>query len=197
VRKLAEAAERNKQVLVVDEAYIAFADEEGIATAIPLIREFPNLLIVRTLSKEASLAGLRAGFALGSEEIIEGLCRIRDSFNSYTLDRLALAGASAAMKDAAYYEDINHRVIATRRRVSRELESLGFRVLPSQANFLFASPPAGCGKSGQDFFTALKERGILVRHFNKKRIADFLRISIGTDEDMDNFLEACRKIRGT
>ena len=194
VRKIAEAAEKNKRVLVVDEAYIAFADGEGIASALPLIDEFPNLLIVRTLSKEASLAGLRVGFALGAEDLIEGLCRIRDSFNSYTLDRLAQAGATAAIRDVSYYDGINRRVIATRRRLSLGLDALGFRVLPSQTNFLFAAPPAESGKSGQEFFAALRERGILVRHFNKPRIADFLRISMGTDEDMDIFLEVCGEI---
>ena len=192
LRKIAEAAEKNKRVFVVDEAYIAFADEA--AAALPLLKEFPNLLLVRTLSKEASLAGLRAGFALGSEELIEALCRIRDSFNSYTLDRLALAGAAAAMNDSSYYAEINRRIIKTRRGVSLELEALGFKVLPSQANFIFASPPAQSGGSGAEFFAALRERGILVRHFNKPRIADFLRISIGTDEEMDKFLDVCREM---
>ena len=194
LRRLAEAAERNRNVFVVDEAYIAFAGGEGVATALSLIDEFPNLLIVRTFSKEASLAGLRVGLALGAAELIEGLCRIRDSFNSYTLDRLALAGAAAALKDASYYEEINRRVIATRRRISAGLEALAFRVLPSQTNFLFAAPPETSGKSGQEFFAALRERGILVRHFNKPRIADYLRISMGTDEDMDVFLDACSEI---
>ena len=202
LRKIAEAAERNKHVFIVDEAYIAFAENAasgaessgGVTTALPLLNEFPNLLVVRTLSKEASLAGLRVGVALGSEELIEGLCRIRDSFNSYTLDRLALAGAAAALNDPSYYELVNRNIIATRRRISSELEALGFRVLPSQANFVFAAPPANSGKNGAEFFAALRERGILVRHFNKPRIAEFLRISIGTDEDMNVLLEACREI---
>ena len=197
VRVVAQAAERNRRVLVVDEAYIAFADREGVVPALPLLKEFPNLLLVRTLSKEASLAGLRAGFALGSGELIEGLCRIRDCFNSYTMDRLALAGATAAIRDRAYYNEINRRIIATRRRVTAGLESLGFRVLPSQANFLFAAPPVERGKSGRDFFTALRERGILVRHFNKPRTADFLRITMGTDDEMDVLLEECGKILNT
>ena len=196
IKKIAEAAEQRKRVFVVDEAYIAFADGEGIATALPLVNEFPNLLVVRTLSKEASLAGLRVGFAMGSEELINGLCRVRDSFNSYTLDRLAMAGAAAAIADADYYEGINRRIVATRHRVEAGLEALGFALLPSQANFVFAAPPPRCGKSGREFFGALREQGILVRHFDKKRIADFLRISIGTDEDMDIFLEACKVIMG-
>jgi histidinol-phosphate aminotransferase len=127
---------------------------------------------------------------MGNEELIEGLCRVHDSFNSYTADRLALAGAAAAIKDVSYYDDVNQRVIATRRRVFSALEALGFRVLPSQANFLFVAPPA----KALEFFNALKSRGILVRHFNKPRIEGFLRISMGTDEDMDIFLEACSEI---
>ena len=206
LKKTALAAEQNKRVFIVDEAYIAFTDNTSLTNGsqtnssqtygsmLPLLKELPNLLIIRTLSKESSLAGLRTGFAIGSEELIEGLCRIRDSFNSYTLDRLALAGACAAIKDTSYYNEINSRIIKTRRRVASELEAIGFTVLPSQANFLFASPPAEKGISGQNFFTALREQGILVRHFNKPRIADFLRISIGTDEDMDTFLEASRGI---
>ena len=204
VKKIAEAAEHCKYVLIVDEAYIAFAETDAskqtsqslktYGSMLPYIDEFPNLLIIRTLSKESSLAGLRAGFAIGSEELIEGLCRIRDSFNSYTLDRLALAGAAAAIKDFAYYDEINSRIINTRRRVSSGLKALGWRGLPSQANFIFAAPPADCGKSGSEFFTALREHGILVRHFNKPRIADFLRISIGSDPDMDVFLASCREI---
>jgi histidinol-phosphate aminotransferase len=194
IRKIAEATKRNKKVFIVDEAYIAFADKAG--TALPLLDEFPNLLLVRTLSKEASLAGLRAGFALGSAELIEGLCRVRDSFNSYTMDRLAQAGAAAALADVSYYNEINRRIIATRSRLSAGLERLGFTVLPSQANFIFVSPPAGRGKSAGNFFTALRERGFLVRYFDKKRIDNFLRVTIGTDTDMDAFLEACKEIMG-
>jgi histidinol-phosphate aminotransferase len=130
---------------------------------------------------------------MGSGELINGLCRVRDSFNSYTLDRLAMAGAAAAVNDSPYYDGINRKVIATRRRVSEGLVAMGFRVLPSQANFIFAAPPA-YGKGTHEFFASLRERGFLVRYFNKPRIADFLRISIGTDEDMDAFLEACREI---
>ena len=202
VKKIAEAAKKKNQVLVVDEAYIAFTESESpsqknlapqacLGTALSLINDFPNILIVRTFSKEASLAGLRVGFALGSEELIEGLFRIHDSFNSYTMDRLALAGAKAALEDASYYDEINRRIIATRLRLSQKLKALGFKVLPSQANFIFASPPR---KSGTEFFASLRERGILVRHFNKPRIAGFLRITIGTDEEMDTLLNACEEI---
>jgi histidinol-phosphate aminotransferase len=163
----------------------------GSLSAVPHINGNPNMLTVHTLSKSASLAGLRAGFAIGNEKLIEALCRIRDSFNSYTMDRIALAGASAAVRDTAYYDEINGRVAATRERVADSLRDLEFTVLPSESNFLFIKPP--CLK-GADFFAALRENGILVRHFNKEKINDYMRVSIGTDEDMDTFLKACEKI---
>ena len=189
ILSLAEYLEKREKVLIVDEAYAAF----GAQTAIPHINKYANLLTVHTLSKSASLAGLRAGFAIANEKLIEGLCRIRDSFNSYTLDRLALAGATAAVKDAAYYDEINSRVTVTREKTAASLRGLGFSVLPSSANFLFVKPPK---IGGAEFFTALREKGILVRHFNKDRIAGFLRISIGTDEDMDALVCACGEICG-
>jgi histidinol-phosphate aminotransferase len=187
ILSFAEYLEKKEKVLIVDEAYAAF----GAQSAIPHINKYANLLTVHTLSKSASLAGLRVGFAIGNEKLIEGLCRIRDSFNSYTLDRLALAGAAAAISDAAYYDEINRRVIATRERTAQALRGLGFTVQPSSANFLFVKPPK---INGAEFFTALREKGILVRHFKKDRITGFLRISIGTDEDMDALLGACREI---
>jgi len=186
---LAEYLEKQEKVFIVDEAYAAF----GAQTAVPHINKHPNLLTVHTLSKSASLAGLRVGFAIGDEQLIEGLCRIRDSFNSYTLDRLALAGGAAAVSDSAYYDAINRRVIATRERTEIALRGLGFYVLPSAANFLLVKPPH---IGGARLFAALREKGILVRHFNKERIADFVRISIGTDEDMDALLAACGEICG-
>jgi histidinol-phosphate aminotransferase len=143
---------------------------------------------VHTLSKAASLAGLRVGFALGNEELIEGLCRVRDSFNSYTLDRLAQAAARAALKERAYYDRMNRKIIATRKRVSAGLSAMGFSVIPSQANFIFVRHPE---KNGALFFSGLKEKGILTRRFNTGRIADYLRVSIGSDAEMDAFLEAC------
>jgi histidinol-phosphate aminotransferase len=184
---LAGELEKNGRALIVDEAYAAF----GAESAVPHIDEHPNLLTVHTLSKSASLAGLRVGFAIGNEALIEGLCSVRDSFNSYTVDRLALAGAAAAVTDTGYYNAINHKVMATRDRVAAALGGRGFTVLPSSANFIFAKAP---GISGADFFAALRERGILVRHFKKPRIADFLRISIGTGDEMDQFLKTCGEI---
>ena len=187
ILSLADFLEKQGKVFIVDEAYAAF----GAVSAVPHIDKYPNLLTVHTLSKSASLAGLRAGFAIGSEKLIEGLRRIRDSFNSYTLDRLALAGASAAMADTAYYNEINSRVTATRERAAKALQNLGFTVIPSSANFLFVKPPK---IGGAVFFTALRERNILVRRFNKERIEDFLRITVGTDEDMDKLIEVSREI---
>jgi histidinol-phosphate aminotransferase len=179
-------AARQKAV-IIDEAYAAF----GAESLVPDINEYANLLTVHTLSKSASLAGLRVGFAIGNEELIEGLCRIRDSFNSYTVDRLAQVGAAAALSDAAYYDEINRRVIASRERVSAALADLGFTVIPSRANFIFAGPPR---MDGAAFSARLRERGILVRHFDKPRIGGFLRISIGAEEEMDALLEACGEI---
>jgi histidinol-phosphate aminotransferase len=188
VLSLAEYLEKQKKVFIVDEAYVTF----GAETVMQYINKYPNLLVIHTLSKSASLAGLRTGFAVGDEKLIEGLRRIRDCFNSYTLDRLALAGAAAAIADAPYYDEINRRVIATRERTAQSLLALGFNVLPSSANFLFIKPPH---TGGAEFFATLREKGILVRHFNKDRIKDFLRVSIGTDEEMDRFLETCREIK--
>lgn len=184
---LAEYLEKQGKVLIVDEAYAAF----GAESAVPHIEKHPNLLTVHTLSKSASLAGLRFGFAIGDKNLIEGLCRLRDSFNSYTVDFLALTGATAAVKDAAYYNEINSRIIATRERTAKALRGMGFTVLPSSANFIFAKPP---DISGAELFAALRGRGILTRHFKKERIADFLRISIGKDEDMDTVIKACGEI---
>ncbi|MCL2244084.1 MAG: histidinol-phosphate transaminase [Treponema sp.] len=182
------------KALVVDEAYITFGSViDGGQSAVPNINDHPNLLTVHTLSKSASLAGLRFGFAIGNEKLIEGLRHVRDSFNSYTVDRLALAGAAAAVKDFSYYDEIKRRVVATRERTAESLRSLGFNVLPSAANFLFIKAP---NVSGRDLSAALRENGFLVRHFNKERIADYLRVSMGTNEEMDAFLKACGEITG-
>ncbi|MDR0642623.1 MAG: aminotransferase class I/II-fold pyridoxal phosphate-dependent enzyme [Treponema sp.] len=186
---LAEWQERQGRLLIVDEAYIAFGGE----TLIPYLSSHPNLVLIHTLSKYASLAGLRVGFAIAREELIEGLCRLRDSFNSYTLDRLAQAAAAAAISDAPYYDELSRRITATRRRVASALERRGFTVIPSSANFLFVRFP---GMPGAEAFARLREKGILVRRFDRDRIADFLRVSMGTDAEMDCFLAACGEIGG-
>ncbi|MDR1143057.1 MAG: aminotransferase class I/II-fold pyridoxal phosphate-dependent enzyme, partial [Spirochaetaceae bacterium] len=179
IRPIVEYQARHNRVVIIDEAYAAF----GAESAAPFTGRYANLLTVHTLSKSASLAGLRVGFAIGSEELIEGLFRIRDSFNSYTLDRLALAGGTAAVSDKAYYAEANGRVIATRERTAAALADMGFEIIPSRANFLFIRGIGPREKtetlSGEALFRALRDRGILVRHFNKPRIADYLRVSIG------------------
>jgi histidinol-phosphate aminotransferase len=172
-----------KSVVILDEAYIDF----GGQTAVGLIQRYPNLLIIRTLSKSHSLAGLRVGFALGNEELIDGIVRVKDSINSYTVDRLAQAGAREAIKDDAYFQETRLKIIRTRERVSAELEKTGFRVIPSQANFIFISHPQ---RPGRDLFHNLREKGILVRYFDKPKIDNFLRVTIGTDEEMNSFLTA-------
>ncbi|MCA0756129.1 histidinol-phosphate transaminase [Paenibacillus sp. N4] len=177
------------QAVVIDEAYIDFGGE----SAISLIREYPNLLVVQTLSKSRSLAGLRVGFAFGSEELIEGLNRIKNSFNSYTLDRLALAGAIASFEDDAYFRDTTAKVIATRERVTKQVQELGFRATDSKANFVFITHPELPAKS---IFQQLRDKGVLVRYFDQPRIDEYLRVSIGTDEEMEAFTAALREIAG-
>ncbi|MCQ8239972.1 histidinol-phosphate transaminase [Rhizosaccharibacter radicis] len=173
--------------VVVDEAYVAF----GAESAAPLIRHHPNLLVVRTLSKSHALAGLRVGFALGDPALIEALVRVKDSFNSYPIDRLAEAAAIAALDDRAWFDHTVGRIRADRERLRAGLEGLGFRVLPSDANFLFASHP---DRDGAALQAALRAEGVLVRHFNKERIAGFLRITVGTTAECDRLLGALRRI---
>jgi histidinol-phosphate aminotransferase len=199
IRAIVEYQLANNKLVVIDEAYAAF----GAESAVPFIGRYPNLLTVHTLSKSASLAGLRAGFAIGNEELIQGLFRVRDSFNSYTMDRLALAGAGAAVADRAYYDGINQKVAATRERIAAALEAMGFEVIPSKANFLFirwkgveASRRSSGEMSGKRIFAELRERGILVRRFDMPRVEDYLRVSIGTDSGMDTFLAALKEILG-
>jgi histidinol-phosphate aminotransferase len=165
----------SERVVVVDEAYIDFGGE----TAITLVDQYPNLLVCQTLSKARSLAGLRVGFAIGQPHLIEALNRVKNSFNSYPLDRLALAGAKAAYEDEAWFRKSCDGVISERERVTGSLEELGFEVLPSKANFVFVRHNE---KTGESLAKALREQGIIVRHFNKPRISNFLRITIGTPE---------------
>lgn len=176
-----------EHVVIIDEAYIDFGGE----SAQRLIDHYPNLLVVQTFSKSRSLAGLRVGFALGQEELIQGLDRIKNSLNSYTLDRLALAGAVEAVNDETYFQATRNKVIQTRERVTEELRKIGFKVVPSLTNFIFISHPT---IKAEDLFLKLKEEAILVRYFNQPRIDNYLRVSIGSDIEMDRFLEAVRKI---
>ena len=174
-------------VVLVDEAYIDFGGE----TAISLVGRYPNLLVSQTLSKSRSLAGLRVGIAVGHPDLIEALERIKNSFNSYPLDRMAIAGAAAAFEDRAYFEQTCQQVIASREAVVAGLTALGFEVLPSKANFVFARHP---GKDAASLAAGLREQGVIVRHFKQARIAQFLRITIGTPEQNQALLEALKPL---
>jgi histidinol-phosphate aminotransferase len=176
--------------VVIDEAYVDF----GAETAIPLVASHPNLLVVQTMSKSRALAGLRIGYAIGDSDLIEALTRVKDSFNSYPLGRLAQAGAIASLEDEAYFQQSRARVIAGRERLSRELIRLGFDVLPSSANFVFARHPA---HEGATLATALRQRAVIVRHFSVPRISDYLRITVGTDGQIDRLLSALSDILGS
>jgi histidinol-phosphate aminotransferase len=181
---LLDYQKRQGRLLLIDEAYCPFADEG--ASLVPRINDYDNLLTVHTLSKAWALAGMRVGFAIGNEALIEGLCRIRDSFNSYTLDALAQAAAAAALDNASWYEIVKNKIRTTRARTRKALIEHGCTVLPSQANFIFVRHPE---MGGADFAAALRKNGVLVRHFTGPRVEDFVRVSIGTDADMDKFLE--------
>ncbi len=172
---------------MVDEAYIDFGGE----SAITLVNYYPNLLVSQTLSKARSLAGLRVGFAVGHPDLIEALNRVKNSFNSYPLDRLALAGAQAAYEDEAWFQKCCDGVISERERLTKALTELDFEVLPSKANFVLARHRA---KSGQSLAQGLREQGIIVRHFNKPRIEQFLRITIGTPEQNDALIKGIKSL---
>jgi len=174
-------------VVVIDEAYVDFGGE----SAIPLTVAHPNLLVVQTLSKSRALAGLRVGFAVGHAVLIEALERVKNSFNSYPLDRLAIAGAVAAFEDRAHFERSCAAVVATRERLVGELARLGFEVVPSAANFVFVRHP---GHDAAGLARALRERGIIVRHFALPRIEQHLRITVGTDEQCERLVAALKEI---
>ncbi len=174
--------------VVIDEAYIDF----GGASAVPLIERHPQLLVVHTLSKSRALAGLRVGYALGHPDLIAGLVRVKDSFNSYPLDRLALAGGIAAMQDTAWFDATRKQIMASRENLATGLKALGFEVLPSAANFVFARHP---GARGETLAARLREKRIIVRHFRTpERIADFLRITVGTEAQCATLLAAFEEI---
>ena len=171
--------------VVIDEAYVDF----GAESAVNLIDTYPNLLVVQTVSKARSLAGMRVGFAFGDAALIEALTRVKDSFNSYPLDRLAQAAAIAAYEDDAWFRESCRKVIASRERMTGELAALGFDVVPSAANFVFARHP---GHDAAALAASLKEKEIFVRHFKLPRIDQHLRISIGTDAECDALVNALR-----
>lgn len=174
-------------VVIVDEAYVDF----GADSAVKLIGRYPNLLVVQTTSKSRALAGLRVGWAMGDAGLIDGLRCVRDSINSYTVDRLAQAGAAAAVEDEDYFQSIRRRVMKTRSWTEEALKEKGFIVLPSRTNFVFVRHPSYAGK---ELLDGLRERGVLVRWWPIPEIKDWLRISIGTDEDMAVLVKALEQL---
>lgn len=178
-----------EQVIVVDEAYVDF----GAETAVPLVKDHPNLLVVQTFSKSRALAGLRVGFAIGQPELLAGLERIKNSFNSYPVDRLASAGAIAAIEDREAFEYDRQRIIESREWLNEQLTDLGFEIVPSQANFVFARHPL---HDAGELAMALRERAIIVRHFRLPRIDQYLRITIGTREACSALIAAFSAILG-
>ncbi|MGB2106243.1 MAG: histidinol-phosphate transaminase [Porticoccaceae bacterium] len=174
-------------VVVVDEAYIDF----GGQTAAALIEQYDNLLVVQTMSKSRSLAGMRVGYAMGSEHLIEGLNRIKNSFNSYPLGHLQIAAAIAALNDLQYFENTRQKVISERDNVVEQLEQLGFEVLPSKANFVLAHHPKNAADS---LANSLRDKGIIVRYFAKPRIDQYLRITIGTEAQNKLLIDSLKQI---
>ncbi len=180
--EIEQLLQRNtKSVVVVDEAYVDFGGE----TAISLVNKYPNLLVTQTLSKSRSLASLRIGLAVGHRDLIEALVRVKDSFNSYPLDSLAIKAGVEAFKDQAYFEQTCQKVIQSREWTITALKELGFKVLPSSANFIFAQHPE---HDASVLAAGLREQGVIVRHFKQARIEQFLRITIGTDEENQQLL---------
>jgi histidinol-phosphate aminotransferase len=180
-------AANTESVVVIDEAYVDFGAESAIA----LIDRYPNLLVVHTTSKSRSLAGMRVGFAFGHADLIDALNRVKDSFNSYPLDRLAQAAATAAYEDADWLRTTSARVMASRERLTAALAQLGFEVVPSAANFVFARHPL---HDAAAIGAKLREQEIFVRHFNAPRVNQHLRISIGTDAECDTLVAALKRI---
>ena len=180
-------ADNPESVVVIDEAYVDFGAESAVA----LIDEFPNLLVVQTFSKSRNLAGLRLGCALGHPQLIEALQRIKNSFNSYPVNQLSSAIGIAALADEAYFRKCRDRIVANRDRVAGSLAKLGFELLPSSANFVFAHHP---DRDAGELYRALREAGILVRYFDKPRIDQYLRISIGSEAECDALLGALGEI---
>ncbi|MBP5180750.1 MAG: histidinol-phosphate transaminase [Clostridiales bacterium] len=190
LRDIKRIADNNPDsVVIIDEAYVEFMDP--FFTAVELLPECPNLLVVRTTSKSYSLAGLRVGYAIGSEELIEGLKRARDSFNSYPTDRLAQRIAAAAVRDDHYHMACLDEIIRTRKFTEFALRGLGFKMPESSANFIFAKPPQGI--DAETLYKNLRAKGILVRYFKTEGINDRLRITIGTRQDMEQLIAAVKE----
>lgn len=179
--------EHSKQVVIVDEAYIDFGGESVVS----LINEFPNLLVVRTFSKFYGLAGLRVGYAVGNPDLIEGIRRVKDSFNSYPLDRLAQTAATEAVKDIQWSIDNANRIIANRDYLTKSLQAFGFNVLDSKSNFIFVSHPQ---IAGEELASKLREKNILIRHFSTNRIKEWLRITVGNEEECKVLIREIKNI---
>lgn len=173
-------------VVIVDEAYVDF----GGVSALPLVEKYENLLVVQTFSKSRAMAGMRIGYAIGSKKLIGYLNDVKFSFNSYTMNRLTIACGKACVEDEAYFQRITEKIVGTRERVKKELSALGFSFPDSMANFIFAKH--ACVPAAE-LFAALKEEGIFVRYFNKPRIGNYLRITVGTDEEMDKLVAFLKK----
>ncbi len=174
-------------VVLIDEAYVDFGGE----SVYPLIKEYKNLLVVQTFSKSRSMAGARLGFAFGDRELIADLNRIKYSTNPYNLNRITLVAGEAAIRENDYYKANCRRIIATREKTTAALKKLGFEVIDSKANFIFARSNA---IGGEELYTTLKSKGILVRHFTDKKISDYIRITIGAEEEMDAFIATVKEI---
>jgi histidinol-phosphate aminotransferase len=177
----------DRSVVVVDEAYVDFGGE----SVVPLVNRYPNLLVIQTLSKSRSLAGLRVGFAMGHADLVEALERVKNSFNSYPLDRFAIAGAVAAIEDREYFERTRSAIIRTREKLVQDLSGLGFEVLPSAANFVFARHRQ---RDALELAQQLREQSIIVRHFRLPRIDQYLRITVGTDDQCAVLVRALAEI---
>lgn len=189
LEKIEQLLKHNAEsVVVIDEAYVDF----GTESAVSLVNQYPNLLVIHTLSKARSLAGLRVGYALGNSDLIEALTRVKDSFNSYPIDRFASAGAIVAMQDVEYFDETCRHVVNTREALVKDLADLGFDILPSGANFIFAKHPL---KDGAELTAELRAKSIIVRHFKSPtRISPYLRITIGTDMQSNILISALKDI---
>lgn len=190
IEQVEQIAQNNREkVVIVDEAYIDFAEKGQSATT--LVDNYDNILVIQTMSKSRALAGMRVGFAVGHESLINALIRMKDSFNSYPVDRLALVAAQAAMEDKTYFNEMNERIVETRKWTTEKMEVLGFTVLPSATNFIFATHDS---LSAETLYEKLKEQHILIRYFGTEPIDNYARITIGTEEEMEKFITAVEKL---
>jgi histidinol-phosphate aminotransferase len=183
------AAANPGSVVIIDEAYADFADSNSLG----LVSKYENVIVVRTFSKSRSMAGLRIGYAIGCPKLIKALNDVRYSFNSYPMTRVSQAAGAAVLKDNDYFEETVKKIKATREWTKKALRELGFTFPDSKTNFIFASPPEG-GKNANELFLELKKRRIYVRHFNGERVEDGLRITIGTDRQMKQFIDVLKEL---